>query len=377
MASRIPLSLYFKLPLFHFSPCFRIPRLYIQRNTLTTFLTMFPKARLITSLFLLLVIFAPSLEAKTPFDWQQKQHGEHTYVPLERVKVFYGFTSLKQSGRTLTLSNKGVSLVFSSGGQEVIMNGVKFIFSYPVIAIGGKHHLCEVDVTKIIDPILRPSYIRNVKPFDTVIIDAGHGGRDPGCVNTLGTEAGYNLKVATLLKSHLSKYGFKVVMTRTFDRFLTLSQRVAIANKYSNAIFVSIHFNSVGRAGRFQARGIETFTLSPQGVAHYGSSVKASDYRLRTGNYQDSANIALATAVHWGTIKTLKKKANFTVPDRGIRRARFNVLTGVKHPAILLEGGFMSHPSESRMIHDPRYQSTMAKAICDAILFYRKATIPK
>ena len=346
---------------------------------------MFSKARLITSLFLLLFLSAPFLEAKT-FDWQAKRNASRTYVPLDRVSKFYGY-SLVTSGRKILLTNKGkvapektITIEFSSGGQEVIMNGVKFIFSFPIIAIGGKYHLCETDFNKILDPVLRPSYIANAKPFDTVIIDPGHGGRDPGCVNSLGTEAGYNLKVAKLLKAQLLKYGFKVVMTRDSDRFISLSQRVIIANKYRNAIFVSIHFNSIGGAARSQARGIETFTLSPEGVAHYGSSVKASDLRKKPGTQQDSANMALATAVHWQIIRSLadkKKGPGIVIPDRGIRRARFNVLTGVKHPAILIEGGFMSHPEESRHIHKPTYQSTMAKAVCNAIYFYRVNTNPK
>lgn len=348
---------------------------------------MFSKARLITSLFLLLFLSAPFAEARAlRFDWQAKRNADRTYVPLDRVKVFYGY-SLVTSGRKILLTNEGkvapektITIQFSPGGQEVIMNGVKFIFSFPIIAIGGKYHLCETDLNKILDPVLRPSYIANAKPFDTVIIDPGHGGRDPGCVNSLGTEAGYNFKVAKLLEAQLRKLGFKVVMTRDSDRFISLSQRVTIANKYRNAIFVSIHFNSIGGSARSQARGIETFTLSPEGVAHYGSSVKASDHRKKTGNQQDSANIALATAVHWQIIQSLadkKKGPGIVIPDRGIRRARFNVLTGVKHPAILVEGGFMSHPEESRHIHKATYQSTMAKAICNAIYFYRVTTNPK
>lgn len=346
---------------------------------------MFSKARLITSLFLLLLLSAPFVEAKA-FDWQEKRHASRTYFPLDRVSEFYRY-SLVTSGRKILLTNKGkvapektIAIEFSPGGQEVFMNGVKFIFSFPIIAIGGKYHLCETDFNKILDPVLRPSYIANAKPFDTVIIDPGHGGRDPGCVNSLGTEAGYNLIVAKLLETQLRKLGFKVVMTRDSNRFISLSERVTIANKYRNAIFVSIHFNSIGGAARSQARGIETFTLSPEGVAHYGSSVKASDLRKKTGNQQDSANIALATSVHWNIKKSLadrKKGPGIVIPDRGIRRARFNVLTGVKHPAILIEGGFMSHPEESRHIHKSTYQSTMAKAVCNAIYFYRVTTNPK
>jgi len=65
------------------------------------------------------------------------------------------------------------------------------------------------------------------------------------------------------------------------------------------------------------------------------------------------------------------------VPDRGIRRARYSVLTGVKHPAILFEGGFMSHPTERRLIHTHAYQKTLAKSMAEAIAFYRKATLKR
>ena len=209
-----------------------------------------------------------------------------------------------------------------------------------------------------------------------VAIDAGHGGKDPGAVNSLGTEAGYNLKIAKLLQDNLKKRGFKVVMTRSTDVFLTLQERVKRANLYRDAIFISIHFNSVGSRARSQARGIETFTLSPVGVAHYGRGAQASDNIERMGNAQDSANIALATAVHWSSIQLLAR-AKLEVPDRGIRRARYSVLTGVKHPAILFEGGFMSHPKEKYLINNPTYQRTLAKSMCEAIVFYRKATMQK
>jgi len=133
---------------------------------------------------------------------------------------------------------------------------------------------------------------------------------------------------------------------------------------------VSIHFNnSDGRA----ARGIETFTLSPPGVAHYGHDFKAADNITRAGNEHDSENIALATSVH-GSILLRLGKNTF---DRGIKRARFSVLSGVRHPAILFEGGYVSHPYEARLIENPVYQNALAGGICDAIVKYRFAVSQK
>lgn len=327
-------------------------------------------------LFAPLTILLSTAGQAADYAWKKVERNGVEYVDLSQVKGFYKFPTLSLSGSRIEMKNKDITVLFAAGSQEVLMNNVKFIFSNSIIAINGSYHVSVTDLLKIIDPILRPASIASATPFDTVIIDPGHGGIDPGCSNSLGTEANYNLKVARMLKDHLTKLKFKVVMTRNSDKFLTLQQRVNIANKCSNAIFVSIHFNAIGQRGRNRARGIETFTLSPVGVAHYGRSLKASDFVLKAGNRQDSANIALATAIHWGTRMHLKK-AGMEVPDRGVRRARFSVLTGVKHPAILLEGGFMSHPTEARLIHSTAYQKTLARSICDSIVFYRTATIQR
>lgn len=325
-------------------------------------------------LLLLFLTILPPAASAAKAAWKVKEYRSNKYVPLSQVKDFYRLTSMSKSGSHIILKNSDVEIKFRAGGQEVLMNNVKFIFSHPVVSL-GTYHISIVDLKKVIDPVLRPFKI-SADGFDTVIIDPGHGGRDAGAVNSLGTEADYNLKVAKLLQANLKKRGFKVIMTRSTNVFLTLQDRVKLANKYNKAIFISIHFNSAGSRASSQARGIETFTLSPVGVAHYGRGLKASDNIERMGNAQDSANIALATAVHWSSIQLLAR-AKLEVPDRGIRRARYSVLTGVKHPAILFEGGFMSHPKEKYLINNPTYQRTLAKSMCEAIVFYRKATMQK
>jgi len=178
--------------------------------------------------------------------------------------------------------------------------------------------------------------------------------------------ATYNLKLASLVKSLLQAQGFKVVMTRDSDRYLTLEERVDFANAIrENAIFVCIHFNSGGR----EARGIETFTLSPSGVSGYDRGFIAADNHSRAGNEHDSANIALATSVHGSILRRLQKNTF----DRGIKHARFSVLSGVRHPAILLEGGFLTHPYEARLIENEKYQNALARGIVEAIAKYRFA----
>lgn len=298
--------------------------------------------------------------------WTIIKHEGKDYLSIKDVQRFYNFTRLTRTGNTVTLENSKVEMKLTVGGNECLMNNVKFVFSDPVVASGNGVYVSRIDLAKLIDPVLRPSYIKNAGNFRTVILDAGHGGKDPGATNPIGTEAKYNLILAKKLKALLEAKGYKVIMVRETDRFYSLEERVEIANKVAEeAIFISLHFNSGGKA----ARGIETFTLSPPGVSHYGSNLKASDGIARAGNEHDSANIALATAIHGSVLGRLGENTF----DRGIKRARFSVLSGVKHPAVLFEGGFMSHPYEARLIAHESYQNAVAAGILDAINRYRFA----
>ena len=298
--------------------------------------------------------------------WDVRKVGSDEYVSTDNIKQFYKFTTLTRKGNAITLENPKVVMRLTVGSTECTMNRVKFVFSNPVVDINAKAYVSRTDLSKLIDPVLRPNFIKNAGNFRTVILDPGHGGKDPGATNSNGTEAGYNLQTANLVRAELMKAGFKVVMTRDSDRYLSLQERVDAANAVKeDAIFISIHFNSGGQA----ARGIETFTLSPLGVAHYGRGVVAADSFLRTGNEHDSANVALATATHGMVTRNLGANTF----DRGIKRARYTVLSGVRHPAILVEGGVMSHPYEARLIQKPEYQALVATGVAAAVGKYRVA----
>lgn len=322
--------------------------------------------RVRTALLCGFAAMAALASAATEAGWQVAKIDGHDYVSLQSMKRFYGFTKLTRSGTSITLENTKIEMNLKVGGYECLMNGVKFVFSNPVTTSGDDAYVSRMDLAKLIDPVLRPNFIKNAGDFRTVILDPGHGGKDPGATNSIGTEAFYNLKVAGRVKSQLQAQGFKVVMTRESDRFLSLQERVNLANAVKEkAIYISIHFNSGGPA----ARGIETFTLSPPGVAHYGRDFIPADNQQRSGNEHDSANIALATSVHGSILRRLQNNTF----DRGIKRARFSVLSGVCHPAILLEGGFMSHSYEARLIQNEDYQKALATGVVEAIAKYRFA----
>ncbi len=174
--------------------------------------------------------------------------------------------------------------------------------------------------------------------FETVVIDAGHGGRDKGGSWGKVYEKHLALDTAFRLERYLKKKGYRVVMTRTVDEYLTLGQRAAIANRYKNAIFVSVHINKASRTG---AAGIETF--------YYGAKGKA------LGQFVQSNMISKVGAT-----------------DRGNKKASYYVLRKSYNPAILAEIGFVSNSGERQRMKKGFYRDALAKAIADGIIAYDK-----
>lgn len=170
--------------------------------------------------------------------------------------------------------------------------------------------------------------------FSTVVIDAGHGGHDLGANDSYVYEKHINLDVARRLERSLKAAGFKTIMTRSNDTFISLSERSSIANRTRNAIFVSVHFNS---SYKTSALGIETY-------------------------YRAASSEKMAAAIHRELIK------NCRVPDRGVKTANFSVLRNTKHPAVLVEGGFVSNKDDRSAMCDPLYRQIVADSIARAIV---------
>lgn len=296
-------------------------------------------------------------------EWDVVKISGRDYVSDANVKEFYRFERYVTSGSDRLFKHPTLIMRWKNGSQTIYINNILFSLSYPIKEYQGKAMISTIDLAKLVDPVLRPSYIKKPIRFKTVIIDAGHGAHDSGAKGIYGYEKNYTLDMALRLKAALEKRGFKTALTRSNDTFLSLSQRVAFANRVDNAIFVSIHFNS---SGSRSANGIETYALAPQGT----SSTDGGGYMrgsFLNGNVRDAENIALATAVHAHVIHELK------VTDRGVKRARFNVLRGINKPAILFEGGFITNSSEGRRIHTDTYRDELTNAIANAVVKFQKA----
>lgn len=300
-------------------------------------------------------------------DWRLVKINGRDYVPGSDLKKFYAFKSYSVDGKSVILSLDGFVLRGAIGSKEITIRGIKFVMSFPLEKQGNEAYFSRTDLVKLLDPVLRPDYIKGAPDFDTVVIDPGHGGHDSGARGLFGVEKDFALKTALLVGAILKSRGFKIVFTRSNDTFVTLQGRAAIANRHARAIFVSIHFNqSDNRA----ARGIETFALSPAGTSSTIQRWAEPNLAKRRGNLRDAENIALATAVHNGVLRRVKS----TKPvDRGIKRARFSVISGVAIPGLLFEGGFVGHPVEGKYLAHPTYQKMLAEGIVTGIENYRRA----
>lgn len=298
--------------------------------------------------------------------WEVVRYEGRDYVTAQSLQKFYRFEEFKVDGNNVWLRSRVIIMKAGIGSQDLLINSIKFILSYPVLELNGKVLFSRLDLCKLIDPVLRPSYIGRGSDFDTVIIDPGHGGHDSGAKGVYGYEKDFALKLAFSLKADLEKRGLKVVMTRTKDEFISLGGRVEFANKIPNSILISLHFNSAASS----ATGIETYAFSPQGAASEYGARSVDSYAFQ-GNQRDSENIALATAVHATVVH------HFKLVDRGVKRARWHVLKGLQRPGILFEGGFVTSPVDGRLIAAENYRTELAHTIGDAVSNYKRALKPQ
>ena len=223
--------------------------------------------------------------------------------------------------------------------------------------------------------------------IDTIILDAGHGGKDPGAL-------GYNnlqekditlpitLKLGKLIKENL---GLKVVYTRTSDIFVPLWKRTKIANEAKGKLFISIHANAAQSSPH--TRGFETYLLRP------GKTGQAIDVAKREnavieleqmpGSYKDINEHFIIAAMAQNSFmkesedlaaliqKNMSKNLNTSSKNRGVKQAGFHVLVGASMPNVLIEIGFLTNKSEAKNLSKSSYQNKIADAIYKAIVDFK------
>jgi N-acetylmuramoyl-L-alanine amidase len=175
--------------------------------------------------------------------------------------------------------------------------------------------------------------------FDTVVLDPGHGGHDRGCGIGYVFEKHLALDTARRVEELLRKSGIRVVMTRSRDVFIPLHERASLGNRYGDAIFVSLHYNY-----------------------NRGSGGGAESY------YHFSASHSLAAYIQAYMVQRTR------MTNRGVKKANFHVIRNtVRNPAVLIECGFVSNPTERARMLTGEFRARLAEGIAQGIVAYRNA----
>ena len=293
-------------------------------------------------------------------------------IEYESVASFATGLGLKSTWtepqKTLLLQSQWTRLELNNDSREVRLNGIRLLLGDGTVMHRGELLLSRTDERAFLGPILSPRKVPGLVPgAHTVVIDAGHGGKDSGTSNKKLDlhEKGFALEVARLLKRELEAAGFAVIMTRDSDTFIPLSDRPAVANRRRADLFVSVHFNAIGNAS---IAGAETYVLTPRVQRSTGAeSRSASDNEILPGHANDPWNAVLGHRVHRRVITDMKSF------DRGLKRARYLVLRELDCPGILVEGGYLTNDAEARRIASPEWRTRLAKAIAGGIVEYRDA----
>ncbi|MFO0687567.1 MAG: N-acetylmuramoyl-L-alanine amidase [Myxococcota bacterium] len=224
-----------------------------------------------------------------------------------------------------------------------------------------------------------PAGLRRVQ---TIIVDPGHGGSDPGATGVHGLrEKDVNLEIGRLLARRLEERGFDVVLTRDGDQTRSLEERTAIAESAGGDVFVSIHANASARA---KARGIETYTLDRNherhslDVAARENGIPAAKLdplqRALASLHVDEVghhSERLAGLVHTNVIRGAQSRDR-TLPDLGVKKGPFYVLFMSSMSSLLVETGFVTNRDDAALLRSAPYQRVLAERIAEGIDHYRK-----
>ncbi len=224
------------------------------------------------------------------------------------------------------------------------------------------------------------------RPVRTIVLDPGHGGRDPGTQGLAGiVEKDLTLDLARRMRERLARWGFRVVMTRDGDETLELSQRSARAEAGRGDVFLSLHVNSAPRAA---AAGIETYYLDESDERH-SDDVAARENGIapeEAGELQrtlaqmrvsevSQRSSALARHVHGAIVRGIRARYG-TSDDLGVRKGPFYVLFLSSMPAVLVEVGFATSPQDAVRLRDETHLELLADRLASGLMAYAIETSP-
>lgn len=345
-----------------------------------------PQRHIFYSLIVLVALHgcasAPVKTAGAPNVAAMRVHGV-AYYPLvslcdaRNVRLDYDIFS-----RTAVAKKDETVIRMRVNDELVLVNDEPVPLGYPVTVSRGALVVPQRFKERVWDVFICPmpsgTAVCRLPGLQKIVIDAGHGGRDPGAISRGGArEKDINLDIARRLAALLRQDGIDVVLTRTTDVFIPLEKRSEIAHRSGAEAFVSIHSNS---SRRRTLHGFEIFYVSntaydsrrarrarANGSINFATKAYAAgpaESGLDTFTQSRARSISLSSSV----ARSVEKNMGLTI--LGVKPARFEVLKSAYMPAVLVEVGFLSNAYEERRLQEGFYRQRMAEAIADGIRGY-------
>ena len=288
----------------------------------------------------------------------------------------------------IKISNKEkTKITYSLASKELIINinnqSVNTNTSTPVV--NKKESIKSNEIASTIPSSISSSIETSSKGKNKIIVlDAGHGADDVGAVGpNKRYEKVVNLNVTKYLATLLKQRGYTVYLTRNNDTFIKVMDRTILANEKNADLFISIHTNAVPKEKAEEIDGIETFFLSParsERAKRVAELENKTDIREMSNSSKDvfleslnrpriTASHKFAIDVQAGILQSTRSKYK-DVKDSGVKEGPFWVLVGAQMPSILVELGFISHPTESKRLYDKAYQQLLANGIANGVDSY-------
>ena len=284
------------------------------------------------------------------------------YVALRDMAAMYGLPLTTPGGKVLLIRGQYTGLQFTADGRQATVNGSQVWLHAPVVKVRGDWSISDADAQYVVDPLVRPSAYLGARGTRTVVLDAGHGAKDPGTMGRTGLkEKDVALDIALRVRAHLAAAGVRVVMTRDSDRFWELEDRPYLAARGGGDVFLSIHMNA---AATRTVRGIETFVTATENYPPTAESKLGGKYPTVPNNQFNHSNTVLGNQIQRAVVGITRAE------DRGLKRARFVVLRNSAMPAALVECGFLSNAQDEQKLSTPSYRETVALGIAQGILNY-------
>ncbi|MFA5150085.1 MAG: N-acetylmuramoyl-L-alanine amidase [Candidatus Omnitrophota bacterium] len=316
-----------------------------------------------------------------------------TYYPLVTLCEAKGINWQYDTFTRIVILDKGEHRVnLRAGDNLALVDQRAMLFDYPVDIHDGTVVVPVKFKEQVIDVLFRDAGIPSRRPADfpisavikKVVVDAGHGGKDPGAIGRTGLkEKDVNLDIARRLALLLRSQGVEVVMTRNSDKYIPLDGRVRISNNSKADLFVSIHSNA-NRAKSMN--GFEVYYVALSRNDAKRAVFSARNAHLNLDNAVFASNSLELKAMLWDMLYAYDRAEsiqlarsicrsvdnNLNIRVIGVKDARYEVLRGARIPAVLVEAGFLSNYNEERMLKSSYYRQKMAESIMDGIRDYAR-----